>query len=184
MDVNTIIVIVSSIVLPLIISGVSNWINYQRNKSDFKKMEATFKQEKQTKTFENINKAMNVWFGLIKNSGDITGHIKSVYFEPEYQAYMENDKKAMEFLLRQTMIYGDEKVVRTLAVYQEYNFGGVENHYEAIAIYSILTAFLKEQVTGEQILPRYLLKIQISDYEQNANELDRIINEKTKAIYS
>lgn len=182
MDVNTIIVIVSSIVLPLIISGISSWINYQRNKIDFKKMEATFKQEKQTKIFTNVNKAMNVWFGLMKNSDNISKAIGMIYFEKEYRGYLLDELKAMEFLMQQTMIYGNEKVVKTLALYQEYNYKADKNAVEALVIYSLLTAFLKEQVTGEKISPQDLLKIQLNDYKENSNEIEKVIKQKMKIL--
>lgn len=104
------------------------------------------------------------------------------YFKDKY-----TDEKTdnVNNLIRDTLIYGSDKTVRLLSLYMQnaYLPDSEQKNYDQVVNTACIVSSLKEDFTGYVISPQTLLKLKITDYEDNKQffkDAEKRIRQKIK----
>ena len=104
------------------------------------------------------------------------------YFKEKY-----TDEKIdnVNNLIRDTLIYGSDKTVRLLSLYMQnaYLPDSEQKNYDQVVNTACIVSSLKEDFTGYVISPQTLLKLKITDYEDNKQffeDAEKRIKQKIK----
>ncbi|MGO1818908.1 MAG: hypothetical protein ACTH0S_04415 [Senegalia sp. (in: firmicutes)] len=187
-----IIVLLASIFLNGILSGIYQFFINKIGGSPLRKHEANIEEIKSLKSHE---------LQVDSYYRDISIKQVSTLIETWYQLVFDNEKlltknetknlQLIKKVTNDTIAYGSRETIRILAVFQNYNYEHYllkrdddttnESTFVGMYLMSYLISSLKKDFTGDGIDPNDLLKIKLTDYNKNKKLLLASHN-KAKAL--
>lgn len=165
MDILTI-VLTSGIVTAIINVG---WQYFDNNKQFKNAKYMQISSYYRDKSGGDMHKILNDWTDMLMFSDD-----------PKVQKKMQDTLKIKQ-LLKQTFLYSSPETCKRLSNYQSYNYKNVQdeprNLHETLVLVAGIIVSLRHDFTGDWVSIEETLRLKLTDYDENKEEFNKVIEE-------